>query len=764
MAKRAIRRRSFFALAVGFGAAGAILGADISIAGGRAVLKSDSLERVIRLEGTAVQTVSLTVAGRQMLAAPAREFSVVVSREKDNRRPRGLRPGNVEKNDFVSGMRGRWRGEEFDPGRYDDTRQDAPQWVDARTVTASSWGLIASAPAASVIKSSAGATRLSVRTVLGNDPVLEGLVVELDYELYEGYPAVRKWVAVRNGGSQWLKLERLVVDDLQLTSLMRKPLAAALFGVQPSVVAFDSPGALFGLIAASEIPSALRTIGDQGAMSYTPSLFEWVLGPGEEFVSEPVFYYGYNGSTVRTVSSVSTPLDRTLEGPYMDFLHKHIGVAAASAPMHGPQWMTWAYFYNRIDDKLVRQLAEIAGRSGFTEMLLDDGWQKGRLGTDVDTAKFPDFAATAAFIRSQGLALGLWLSCYRDRDSRDLAALPEAPILPPMIRSPSLPGLAMSFTSPWRDFYVKDMVEVAKRFGVSYFKQDFTNIMFGDMAEGHESRTRRESLLRGLRGLLAAQADLRRQAPDVVNELTHEIYWGTPGVPADLAALKHTARFHIPPNEAVGSDLAREFRGRSLNTVTAGEHVETLRQGCWLARQRFYSHRGLPLYPLEFYAASTTNFKGSLTPLVQDRQVASWLMGMPVCFSGDLRTLTEENIAHYRKRLEAVRRLGKLYGIYRHFQFSGVPEPTDVDWHWWGKLNAAGHGAVVVLRGSAGPASRQVNIPWVLSDATYRVTGLFSGKSYGTVSGQSLRDVGIRVELPVYGQELLELAPPSERN
>ncbi len=91
-------------------------------------------------------------------------------------------------------------------------------------------------PAASVIKSSAGATRLSVRTVLGNDPVLEGLVVELDYELYEGYPAVRKWVAVRNGGSQWLKLERLVVDDLQLTSLMRKPLAAALFGVQPSVV------------------------------------------------------------------------------------------------------------------------------------------------------------------------------------------------------------------------------------------------------------------------------------------------------------------------------------------------------------------------------------------------------------------------------------------------------------------------------------------------------------------------------------------------
>jgi hypothetical protein len=444
----------------------------------------------------------------------------------------------------------------------------------------------------------------------------------------------------------------------------------------------------------------------------------------------------------------------------MEFLHQRIGIAAATAPFHGPQWMTWAYFYDRIDDKLVRQLADIASRSGFTEMLLDDGWQKGRLGTDVDTAKFPDFAATAGFVRSKGLALGLWLSCFRNRDSRDLAAIPDAYILPPLIRSPALPGLAMSFTSTWRDFYVKDMAEVAKRFGVSYFKQDFTNVMYGDLAEGHESRTRRESLLRGLRGLLAAQAELRRVAPDVVNEITHEIYWGTPGVPADLAALKHTARFHIPPNEAIGSDIAREIRGRPVQSVTAGEHAELLRQGCWLARQRFYSHRGLPLYPLEFYAAATTNHKGSLTPLIQDRQVASWLMGMPVCYSGDARTLSEENIAHYRKRLEAVRRLEKAYGIYRHFQFSGVPEPTDVDWHWWGKLNPAGHGAVVVLRGSAGPASRSVNIPWVRPTGSYRITGLFSGKSYGTVMGQSLRDAGIRLDLPVYGQEVLELAPP----
>jgi hypothetical protein len=313
----------------------------------------------------------------------------------------------------------------------------------------------------------------------------------------------------------------------------------------------------------------------------------------------------------------------------------------------------------------------------------------------------------------------------------------------------------MSFASAWRDFYVSDLAELVRRYQIRYFKQDFTNIMYGDLAEGHESRTRRESLLRGLRGLLAVQAALRQKLPEVVNEITHEIYWGTPGVPADLAALKHTARFHIPPNEAIGSNIAREFRG---GTPTAEEHAAALRRGCWLARQRFYSHRGLPIYPLEFYAATTASHQGSLTAAIQDRQVASWLMGMPVCFSGDARTMTEENIAHYRKRLDQVKRLEKAYGIYRRFQFSGVPEPTDLDWHWWGKLDAEGRGAVVVVRGSGGAPKRAVNIPWVRREAQYRIEGLFSGKSYGVVTGAALQDTGLVMELPAYGQELIEIA------
>ena len=731
--------------------------AGISVHGGEAVLRSGALVRTIAYGDGNVSTTSFTVAGREILAEKAREFAVVVSREKSNLPPRGLTAAEAaEKNYFGGGTAARWRSEGFDPSRYDDTRPDAPKWVSHRTIEGRAWKLSGAAPQAEVSKPSPGTTRLIIRLSADRDPELAGLAFALHYEVYDGHPVVRKWMGVRNRSSRWLKLERLSIDDLRLAPLTGKPLAAAMFGVQPSVIAFEAPGARYGVIAASEVPSALRSISQHGAMGYTESLFEWVLGPGEDFASEPVFYYAFDGVARSTISGVTTPLDRTVEGPYMEFLKRRIGIAAESAPIHGPQWMSWAFFYDRIDDALVRQLAGIASRAGFTEMLFDDGWQKGRLGTEVDTGKFPDFAATSEYIRSQGMALGLWVSCFRDPDSRDMMEMPEGRVLPILLRSTSMPGLAMSFASAWRDYYVKDLVSLARRYRISYFKQDFTNIMYGDLAAGHESRTRRESLLRGLRGLLAAQAALRRTAPDVVNEITHEIYWGTPGVPADLAALKHTARFHIPPNESIGSNIAWEFKGRA---ITGEEHAVALRRGCWMARQRFYSHRGLPLYPLEFYAATTASHLGSMTAAIQDRQVASWLMGMPVCFSGDARTLSQANIEQYRRRFDTVKRLEEAYGIYKNFQFSGVPEPTDVDWHWWGKLNAQGHGAVVVLRGSGGAARRMVNIPWVAREASYRVLGQFSGKTYGVFSGVALQDAGILIELPNYGQELLELAP-----
>jgi hypothetical protein len=524
-------------------------------------------------------------------------------------------------------------------------------------------------------------------------------------------------------------------------------------------VGFSDPTQSRGLIAASEAPSALRSLGGDGAMGYNDQWFEWVLGPKETFVSEPVFLYAFAGSVEQTLSARSTPLDRTVEGPYMRFLHEHVGIAADHAPLYAPQWLSWASFYSRIDDALMRAQADLSARAGFAQVLFDDGWQKDRFGTEVDTTKFPDLVATSRYIRSLGLSLGLWVSCIRCDDSPDLRAVPDARSLPAVKR---MYGSAMSFSSPWRRYYAEDLARVAREFGVTYFKQDFSNVCYGDIAEGHEGRTMRDSLLRGLRNLLETQDRIRSVAPQVVTELTHEIYWTTPGVPADLAVLKHACQYHFPYNSCWGADpLWPEHLRRGSDRekqIDPETHRTALRQACFEARKRFYAQRGLPLSCLEFYAAATQSVGDSLTPIVQDRQIASWLMGAPLNFSGDLRTLSEANIAHYRRRFDLLKRLQGHYDIYHHFQFSGVPAPTDEDWHWWGKLNPASCGAVVVVRGSGGADRRAINVPWVDPQRRYRVTALFSDLDLGVLTGRDLRERGVELQLSRWGQEVLELA------
>ena len=41
----------------------------------------------------------------------------------------------------------------------------------------------------------------------------------------------------------------------------------------------------------------------------------------------------------------------------------------------------------------------------------------------------------------------------------------------------------MSFASRWQEYYVQDLVNLVNQFDTRYFKQDLTNIRFGDIAE-----------------------------------------------------------------------------------------------------------------------------------------------------------------------------------------------------------------------------------------------------------------------------------------
>ena len=67
--------------------------------------------------------------------------------------------------------------------------------------------------------------------------------------------------------------------------------------------------------------------------------FEWVLGPGERFVSEAVFHFAFSGPVYETISGVSSPLDRTVERAFGRFLEKHIGIAGRHGEIPVPMFL-----------------------------------------------------------------------------------------------------------------------------------------------------------------------------------------------------------------------------------------------------------------------------------------------------------------------------------------------------------------------------------------------------------------------------------------
>lgn len=721
---------------------------DITIANKKINITAGNFVRVIDISNNQIITQRLRVNGTEILSGPSAEFQVSFYKAYPNAQPIGLKLTGDDKLVWA------------DNSPADKTAGNQPvEWKDQVHLNGEKISSAFKIVSSRVTKPKAGVTRLNIRTRSLVENELRNVYINLYYEIYDGYPAIRKWIEITNNGTQWLKIDQLKIDDIDLASDFRTPipLTPEEQGAESSIISFSNKEGTIGIIAASEIPSATRKIEKNGAMGYTDEFFEWVIGPSESFASEPVIHFAYAGNIVKTISGNSTPLDRATEGPFKKFLQNCVGLRGQSASLPAPIWCSYTNFLVTLTDANMREQADIAARIGFVTFQLDEGWAATPSpgGSEPWVSHFPDFDATCRYITSKGLQLGLWISCFRGTDAKDLAALPNGRSLPFVINTKR--GYGMSFASNWRDYFANDLVYMQDRYGMSYVKQDLTNISKGDIAEGHDSRTHKESILRGLRGLLDANKKVGEAAPEIWTQITHEIYWRTPGPPADIAALKHACAFHTTPNTYLGS-------GNGSKRVSQDWPLDPMKlrgdliKSCEQARHRFFDHRGLPVYSVEFYAAHAVNIKGSLTASVQDRQICSWLMGGPTVFAGDLSSLTNEHIAHYRKRFDLLKRLQTKYNIYGYFQFSGVPAPTEADWHWWGKLNHDGYGVVVIIRGNGGQQSRMINIPWVNPRKRYAVTLHFADKKLGVFTGEQLIKGAVKLDLPVLGQEILELS------
>ena len=732
---------------------------EIKKQGNTILINAGILEQKFDCSGNSLSS-GFQVNGVKLDGENADEIQVVFRKASPNEEPQGINyssEAGVEQTDAVKNQT-----DALAVKKKENKSLQNVQWIDSVKLDRKTFSQIFNRYASQVLESQEGTKRLTL--TFFSDKIMKGISLEINYEIYTGYPVIRKWVKFQNRGEQWIKISDLILEKLCLSEKYRYSalLTPNSRGIDPSIVAFSDTAASSGIILASEIPSRLRYLSLDGTSGYHPDFFEWVIGPGESFESEPMFIYAFSGESYPTVSSVSTALDRCVESEFHSFLNEKILLPANKNKSIAPVFCSWTNYSANIKDANMCAAADVASGIGFKCFQLDAGWSDTgpNGGWAVSTPKpnlqnFKDLNGLSQYVRSKNMKTGLWYSVFLNEKEADKSGK-EPPLFSlPLIRRAG--GLGLSFCyEKSRQKYADEIVYLNKTYQSDYFKQDLSNVCYGDIARGHESRTLKESYLRGLRGLLETQDEIHRQAPEIWLQLSHEIYWETPGPEADIAVLKHVDSYHAAPNEYWGAGNRSKLVSPEWK-YNVDSLKQKLIQGAFRARNLWYAHRGLPLDRVEVFGAVITNFKGSLTPDIIDRQVCSWLMGAPLSFSGDLSSLTDENIERYRSRFAMLENLQQQCGIYSCFQYSGVPVPTDEGWHWWGKLNADGCGAVVVLRGSVGANLQKINIPWVESNKKYHLKALFSGKDIGEFSGRQLQNGDLKLELPRFGQEIIEV-------
>jgi hypothetical protein len=580
---------------------------EISRTSNEICLETDILKQYLHIEDANLYCSLLNVKENSIVNQKSSEFQLRITQASPNNCPRGIAliEGAIieQKNSDKNGTDGLniSQNNEIKSGIPSDSQIN---WISDTEISGLNAGLYFEEQNIRIHKiEEKQSIQLEIEYTKAKKLHLFGLDLTIKYEIYENFPVIRKWIELSNSGKNWLKIDNLWID-LKIFSpkfTKRTFLTPQGRGATSSLVGFSNTKKTCGLILGSEVPSALRTITPLGNIGYTKDLFEWIIGPEERFESEPVWLFAFNGDLECLSSGVSTPLDRLVESSLQRFLDEILGIAAKNVPIPGPVWCSWSNLSADINDQNIREMADIAAQMGIRTFQIDAGWAKSYNlkdwtagGTEPNEIKFPSFDETCSYIQSNGLRLGLWVSCFRPMESKDLQEIPDGRVLP-LIKRGACYG--MSFASRWRDYYVQDLIKLINQYNVQYFKQDLTNIRFGDNADGHESRTKKESYLRGLRGLLNSQIQIHQQSPNVWTLLSHEIYWETPGPGSDLAVMKYACGFHIPPNDYSGCGI-RRLRWNPNWRSKFGKISRDLKIGCYHARKQFYAHRGLPLYQL----------------------------------------------------------------------------------------------------------------------------------------------------------------------
>jgi alpha-galactosidase len=554
------------------------------------------------------------------------------------------------------------------------------------------------------------------------------LEVAVVYNVYDGHPAIRKHLVLRNTGSSPLHISHLNLEAIGLAlGPENETTLLAQYGTIPREIFYtgrSEDAALLvangrtgnGIAIISEVPGYMKRteIGgwdDPGQIKvgvlYDTDImpFARTIAAGEEF----------------TTASVSLIAFRNGDGfndPHWLLPSYTAQILERRVDAQGPPWIynTWEPFQRRINHDISLELIDAAAAMGMDIFTIDDGWQQEYGENTVNLSAFPGgLQSIMDAVEAKDMRLGLWIplaaigtSTEVYRDHPEWASLDQEGKLK---TTDTMGGekAVMCMASAFRDSAADRVIDAIDRFRLAYVKLDITTVFnaYGEApgcwAKGHYHGTWAESLNLIYEGIAYVTRRIYQKHPDVLLDLTFEL-WGQ----------KHI----IDAGLLAAGDLDW------MSNVDDG-HPDSA--GPLQVRQLLYQRAAS--MPVESMLIG--NMHADM-PTIQD-SFATVIGSAPV-LNGDLRKLSATDRKWYHEKIEWFKKLRRGNKISQSFfPLGSWQQTTSTAWDGYARFARTGNGMIALFRNKSKVVEANVKLP-LLPDGSYKLHSVITGKDVGVFS------------------------------
>jgi alpha-galactosidase len=551
------------------------------------------------------------------------------------------------------------------------------------------------------------------------------LQVSVVYRVYDGQPAIRKWLVLKNTGSEPLHVSHLTIEAISPSvGLSNETVLNAQYGAVPRETFYtgrSEDAGLFvsnartgdGFAIVSEVPGYMKRTEinawyDPGRVGvgvlYDTDLmpFERTLAPGAEF------------KTAAT-SLVTFRNGDGFHDPHWVLPSYTSAVLQRKPVAHGAPWIynTWEPFERSINRDTTLQLVKVAGDMGMDIFTIDDGWQQEYGENTVDPKAFPGgLDSIREAVEARGMRMGLWIPMAAiGLKTPDYAHHPEWAALdqsgkPKLTSTMAGSKVVMCLATPFQDAAADRINDAIERFHLAYVKLDLTTIFnaYGEApgcwAKGHYHGDWAESLNMIYEGISHVTSKVYEKHPDVLLDLTFEL-WGQ----------KHV----IDAGLLAAGDLDWMSNVSDAQIDSAGT-----------VQARTLLYERAPSMPVE------SMLIGNLHADVPNAQETfATAIGSAPLLLGDLRKLSAADQQWYHDHIGWFKQLRKNAEINQSFfPLGNWRQPSSASWDGFARLSHSGDGVITVFRNNSDASTANIQLP-LIPDGKFAVHSVVSNKDLG---------------------------------